>query len=164
MQHGMFYTADVHIYRQIFVCFFLGNQLFVIVGIHITQEIPGRTCPLRHGIGLSLCRAAAGRALAVYPVGDGCQRRFSSTRRLVGFHFRQLQRKLFFRNRNISALRAVYNGNRLAPVTLTGEYPVTQFVIDRLASNPHLLDDVRSFFFQDFGLHTVPVTGIDQHA
>ena len=31
MQYRMLYAADVHIYRQIFVCFFLGYQLFIVV-------------------------------------------------------------------------------------------------------------------------------------
>ena len=32
------------------------------------------------------------------------------------------------------------------PVTLTGEYPVTELVVDSLFTDTHLLDDVRSFF------------------
>ena len=55
----------------------------------------------------------------------------------------------------------MYDRDRLAPVTLTGEYPVTQFVVDGFVSDAHLLNDMRSFFFQDCRLHTIPVTGID---
>ena len=73
MQYRMFHTTDVHIYRQIFVSFFFGNQFFIIFVIYITQEVPGRTCPLRHSVGLAFCRSATGRALAVNPFVDSSQ-------------------------------------------------------------------------------------------
>ena len=41
----------------------------------------------------------------------------------------KFQRKFFFRNRNISTFFTFYNRNRLAPVTLSGKYPVTQFEV-----------------------------------
>ena len=55
----------------------------------------------------------------------------------------------------------MYNRDRLAPVTLTGEYPVSQFVVDSLTSDTQLLDDMRCFFLQYGRLHAVPLTGID---
>ena len=36
MQYRMLYAADIHINRQIFVCFLFGNQFFVVVAVHVT--------------------------------------------------------------------------------------------------------------------------------
>ena len=41
VKHRMLHAADVHIYRQIFVRLLLAYQLFIVVIIHIPQEIPG---------------------------------------------------------------------------------------------------------------------------
>ena len=41
MQHRMLHTADIHIYRQHLVRLLAGYQFFVIVVVHIAQEIPG---------------------------------------------------------------------------------------------------------------------------
>ena len=161
MQYRMFHTTDVHIYRQIFVSFFFGYQLFVIFIIYITQEIPGRTCPLWHSVGLAFCRSSAGRALAVNPFVNSSQWRFTGSCRFVGFYIRQTKRKFFFRYRNVSTFRAVNDRDRFAPVTLTGEYPVTQFEVYGFTSDTHLFDHHRSFFLQYRRFHTVPVTGVD---
>ena len=89
MQYRMFYTADIHIYRQIFVCFFSGYKFFVVMRIHVTKEVPGRTCPLRHRVCLTFCRSAALRTGRIYPGINGCQWGFACTCRLIGFNFRQ---------------------------------------------------------------------------
>ena len=130
----MLYAADVHINRQIFVCLFLWKPVLCHCElIHITQEVPGRTGPLRHGIGLSLGRAAA--------VPDTCSLPTQSIAASgdspvpvgsIALYLRQTQRKLLLRNRYVAAVRAVDDRDRLAPVTLTGEYPVTQLVVDSL--------------------------------
>src|SRR5699024_1961677 len=118
--------------------FFSGNQFLVIFVIHIAEEVPGRSCPLRHGIGLSLGWGTAAWAGSIYPLVNSRQRRFSCTGRLIGFYFWKGQRKLVFRNRHVSAFWTVDDRNRLAPVTLTGEYPVTELVIYGLSSDSHL--------------------------
>ena len=161
MEHRVFHTADIHINRQIFVCFFLAYQLFIILVIHITQEVPGRTGPLRHGVGLSLRRSAAARTGGVHPFRNVCQRRFSGSGRLIFLYFRKQQRQLFFRYRYSAAFRAVYDRDRLAPVTLTGEYPVTKLIVHFLLTDASLLDHGRRFFFQHSGFHAVPLAGID---
>ena len=89
MEHCMLYAANIHINRQILVCFLSGYQLLIVVAVYIPQEIPGGTCPLRHGVGLTLCRTAALRTGAVYPLIDSCQRRFSGTGRLVTLYLRK---------------------------------------------------------------------------
>ena len=70
MQYCMLHTADIHIYRQIFVCFLSRNQFFIIVIVYIAKEVPGRSCPLRHGVCLSPGRFPTYRALAVHPLVD----------------------------------------------------------------------------------------------
>ena len=56
------------------------------------------------------------------------------------------------------------DGDRLAPISLAGEYPVTQLVVDSLLTDALLLDHHGSFLLQDCGLHPVPVSGIDHGA
>ena len=89
MQYCMFNTADVHINRQIFVCFLTGYQFFIVLVIYIAQEVPGRSSPLRHGVCLTFCRSAAARAGGVDPLVDGCQRGFAGTSRLIAFYLRK---------------------------------------------------------------------------
>ena len=57
------------------------------------------------------------------------QRRLAVVGRLVAGYVRQLKRQLILRQSHIAALVALDDRNRLAPVTLTGEYPVTQLVL-----------------------------------
>ena len=129
MQRGVLHAAVVPVNRRpVFQCFRRGKRL-VVVRVHIAQEVPGRTGPLRHGIGLALCRTAAARTGGVYPVGHVRQRRLAVVGRLVAGYVRQLKRQLILRQSHIAALVALDDRNRLAPVTLTGEYPVTQLVL-----------------------------------
>ena len=160
----MFNTTDIHIYRKIFVCFFSGNKSFIILIIDISEEVPGRTCPLRHRICLTLCRCAAARACRVYPPVNVRKRRLSGASRLIALYLRQGKRKLILRNRYISALRTVDDRDRLSPITLTGEYPVTEFIIHRLFTDTHFFDDDRGFLLKDCGFHSIPLSGIDHGA
>ena len=54
--------------------------------------------------------------------------------------------------------------NRLSPVSLSGEDPVTQLVVDSRFADSHLLDNVRSFFLHLRAVSSIPVAGIDQDA
>ena len=69
MEDSMLYAANVHIDRQILVCLLSGNQLFVILGVHIAQEIPGRPGPLGHGVGFPLGRASTAGTGGIDPFG-----------------------------------------------------------------------------------------------
>ena len=55
----------------------------------------------------------------------------------------------------------MYDRDRLTPVTLAGEYPVSQFVVDSLTSDTQLLDDMRCFLLQYGRFHSIPLTGVD---
>ena len=109
--------------------------------IGIAQEVPGRTCPLGHGIRLTLCRASTAGTGCIYPVCHGCQRRLTVVRRLIGLHLRQLQRKLALVKRHIAALLTLYNRNWLSPVTLSGEYPVAELEVGLAVADALLLEE-----------------------
>ena len=141
VERGVLHAAVVPVYRTPVFLSVLADKLVVIVWVHIAQEVPARPCPLRHGVGLALCRASAAGAGGVDPVGHLAQRGLAVVGRLVGFHLRQHQRQLALGQRHPAALRAVDKGDRLAPVALTGEYPVAQLVVDLLFA-PAVLDRV----------------------
>ena len=48
-----------------------------------------------------------------------------------------------------------------SPVPLTGEYPVTELIIDHLVAKALLLYHVGRFLLKHGGFHAVPVAGID---
>ena len=140
---------------------FLWIRVLPCFAVHIAQEIPGGTSPLRHGVCLAFCICATDRAFAVHPFIDGGKRRLSCSCWLIRIYLRQAKREIFFRNRHIAALRTVNDRNRFSPVTLSGEYPVAQLVIHGSFAETALFDDMRCLFFQDCGLHAVPFAGID---
>ena len=130
MQRGVLHAAVVPVDRRPVFERFLGGQRLVVVRVHIAQEVPGGACPLRHGVGLALCRAAAVRTGGVHPVGHVRQRGLAVVGRLVGcLRSAGVSGSSILRQRNIAALLAVYNRDRLAPVALAGEYPVAQLVV-----------------------------------
>jgi len=126
----MLHTAVVPVDRgPVFQRLPAGERL-VIMRVHIPQEIPGRTRPLRHGIRFTFGRAAALRAGGVHPVGHFGQRRLAGLGRLVRIDLRQRQRQLVLRQRHPAAFLAVHQRDRLAPVALAGEDPVAELVVD----------------------------------
>ena len=92
--------------------------------VTVAKEVPGGTRPLRHGIGLSLCRTAALRASAIDKGIHFRKRRLSVLAGLKVIHIGQAQRELLVRNRYHAAVRAVNQRNRLAPVALAVKRPV----------------------------------------
>ena len=141
VQCGMLHTAVVPVYRHpVIQCLFAGQCLFII-RICIAQEIPGRPCPLGHGIGLPLCRPAAAGTGCIDPISHQRQRRLSGICGHITLHFRQFQRQFTLIKRHIAALLTVYDRDWLAPVTLSGEYPVTQFKV--------CLGTAHTLFFQN---------------
>ena len=129
MQGGVLHTAVVPVHRRPVIQGFRRCQSVRIVGIHIAQEVPAGAGPLRHGIRLSLSRTATAGAGGVHPVGHFGQGAFAGVRRLIAVYHRQAQRQLALRQRHIAALVALDDGDRLAPVTLAAEHPVTQLEV-----------------------------------
>ena len=139
------------------------------MGITVTEEVPRRTCPLRHSVGFPSCCRTALRALAVDERFDLCQRAFAV---LAGFEIlyrRQTQRQLVIGYRHHAALRAVHDGDRFAPVTLTVERPVLHLVLYALFAAALFcqhFQHLRNGIFlvgdavEDTGVHHFTVTGI----
>ena len=126
----MLHTAVVPIDRHPIIQRFLGGKSLIVMRIAIAQEVPRRTGPLRHGVGLASSLAAAFRTGAFDPIGERRKRTFTVRAGLIRFDLGQLERQLFFGNRNPAALIAFDKRNRLAPVSLTGEYPVAKLEVD----------------------------------
>ena len=129
MERGVFHAAVVPIHGRPVLQRFLRSQRLIVVGIHIPQEIPAGSRPLRHGIGFTPGFSAAAGAGGIDPVGHFGKGTFTVVSGFVTLHIRQHQRKLVFGHALPAALVAPDHGDRLTPVALTGEYPVTQFEI-----------------------------------
>ena len=129
MQRGVLHAAVVPVHGRPVFQRLLGGQGLIIVGVHIPQEVPAGAGPLGHGIRFTLGRAAALGAGGVHPVGHLGQGRFAVVGEFVAFHLRQQQRQLLFRQGHPAALLALHQGDRLAPVALTAEHPVTELKV-----------------------------------
>ena len=57
----------------------------------------------------------------------------------------------------------MYNRNRLAPVSLTGEHPVTQFEIDLCMTFSHFFEFFNNFLFSVINRKSVKIIGIDKN-
>ena len=136
----------------------------VVVRIHIAQIVPRGTGPLGHGVRFTLGWAAAAGAGRVDPVRDGGKRRLTVVRRLVALDIRQLQRQVLLIERDGAALRAVDDGDRLAPVTLAGEDPVAELEVDLRLADVLLRQVFRDGLLGVGDAHAVKEAGIDHHA
>ena len=164
VERGVLHAAVVPVDGTPVVQRLFGSERFVIVRIHVAQEIPARAGPLRHGVGLALGRAAALRAGGVDPVGHLGDGALAVVGRLVALDLRQNERQLLLGNGHPAARRAVDQRNGLAPIALAGEHPVTQLVVDLLMA-PALLDGIplhRGDSLLDG--HAVEEAGVDHDA
>ena len=132
--------------------------------IHVAQEVPRGTCPLGHGVCLPLGRAATAGAGGIDPIGDSRQGRTTVVRGLVALYLRQEQRKLRFVQSHSAALFAMHDGNGLAPVTLTGEYPVTELEVDLGFANALLSKEFNDSLLSILHAQIVQEAGIDHNA
>ena len=161
VERGVLHAAVVPVDRAPVVQRLLGGECFVIVRVHVAQEIPARAGPLRHGIGLALGGAAALRAGGVDPVGHLAQRALAVVGGLIAVHLREHERELILRDRHPAALRAVDERDRLAPVTLAAEDPVTQLVVDLFLADALLHDVLLHGGDGFFDGHAVEEAGVD---
>ena len=93
-----------------------------------------------------------------------CKRRFAVVCRLVRFYVRQAQREIFLWDRHISAFFAVDERDRLAPVSLAGEYPVAQLIIYFRAGDALFFQIGNNFLFGFLHSQAVEDPGIDHDA
>src|SRR5215831_11206438 len=128
MAYGMLRSADVEIHLSPIVTRLAIAKLFIIIGVHITEEIPTRTCVTRHCVCLKMLCCPFGY------VGKGS---LSFRSGFITIHMRQLERKFFF---------AQWTGNPifpndrewLAPIALAREGSITHFIIYLSLTDAHL--------------------------
>ena len=139
VKRRVFHAAVIEIDRHpVFQLLRIGERR-VIVRIAIAQKVPARTRPVGHGVGFALGFAAARRTIDFHPLAHVRKRRLALVIRFMRFHVGKHQRQLIIRNRNVTAFLAVDNRNRLAPISLTREYPVAKFVCRRTFADSLLL-------------------------
>ena len=129
MQRGVLHAAVVPVHGRPVFQGLLGGQGLVVVGVHIPQEVPAGASPLGHGVGFPLGGAAALGAGGVHPVGHLGQGRLAVVGELVALHLRQQQGQLLLRQGHPAALLALHQRDRLAPVALAAEHPVTELEV-----------------------------------
>ena len=117
------------------------GQSLLVVRICVTEKIPGRPRPLRHGVRLPPGRAAAAGAGGIHPVLHGRQRRFPVVGRFIALHLRKHQGQFAVVHRHKSALLTLYNGNWLPPVALPGKYPVPELIVGLAVTDSLLLQE-----------------------
>ena len=141
----------------------------IVVCIAETEEVPGGTSPLWHGIGLTLRCTATLRACAVHEAVDLRQRGLSIGTRLEVLDIRKGQRKLLLRYDHGTTLRAVNERNRLTPVTLTVERPVLHLILYALVTDATLSEDLKHLMdgillvgeaIEEAGVHHLAVAGV----
>ncbi len=149
VQHGVLDATDIQV-DTAGVAFVLGAHPVLLdlgidegigVGrIEVAQLVPARPRPLGHDVDFA---TVGGRAVAevefdVEPLGGACQRRHRIGDVVVGVHggrtevfeFGQRDRELVVGDGMRATLGVVDDRERLAPVALAGEQPVTQAVGD----------------------------------
>ena len=161
MKHGMLGAAYVEVDRH--PVFLLGriDECLCVLRIDVPQVVPAGTAPLRHGVGLALCGAAALGTSAVDPAVDVCQRALSRAGRLIACDFRQGEGKLVLRNKDCSAVRAVDEGDGLSPVSLAAEDPVAQLEVHHLVSDLALLEELDHACYGISLVESVQETAVD---
>ncbi|OPZ32611.1 MAG: hypothetical protein BWY98_01311 [Tenericutes bacterium ADurb.BinA155] len=133
MKDRVLLSADIEIDREPVLEEFRIGQLLVVIRIDVTEIIPGRPGPLRHRVGF----AGAFHAIHhdVQPrFGRVFERRFAAFARRVLIHFRKDQRQFLFRDPHRLPILQMDDRDRLAPITLTREDPVAEFVINHAFS------------------------------
>ena len=117
MQDRVLHAANVHVDREPFLALFR-NQRVRGMRRGIAEEVPGRTCPLRHGVGFAARRPSAFRTFHVHPFLDRRQRGFTSSSWQVALDVGQRDRQIAFVHRHKAACRAPHDRNRFSPITL----------------------------------------------
>ncbi len=126
MKNSVLDSSNVEVYRKPFHLLLKRTKLLVVMRINIPQIIPAASCPLRHCIGLAPCFHTGLRVHHIYPIRHIGQWRFTRTGRFDVIHIRKKQRKLILRNSFYGAVFQMKNRNRLSPVTLAAEQPVSK--------------------------------------
>ena len=158
----MFHSADVLVYVHPVIYFFFAKRRFCILRITVAQEIPGGIQERVHGIQFSSGRLAADRTCGVHKGLACCQRRFTLACEL--YISRQQDRQIFFLLRNPSTVVAVNHRDRSSPVSLSGDEPVSQLVVDGLLADFLFFQVVDDLFDGFLVVHAVEHFGVDHRS
>ncbi|SIM62414.1 Uncharacterised protein [Mycobacteroides abscessus subsp. abscessus] len=133
VQDRVLHTAHVLIHRRPVAQRLRVQGGGVQVGVGEAQEVPGGVHEGVHRVRVPPGGLAAGRAGDVDPVLGRGQRGLALGRQLLALQvLRQAHRQLILRDRDLTAVRAVDDGDRRAPEALAGQQPVPQ-PVDGLA-------------------------------
>ena len=154
--------------KPIFELILVGEAL-VVVRVDVAQEVPGRACPLGHGVRLALGGCAALRAGAVDKGIYLCKRALAALAGLEVLDLGELERKLVFGHCYHAAVRAVDNRNRLAPIALAVERPVLHLILNALFAYAALLEEHKHLLYgflfvvrsvEEIGVYHLTVAGV----
>ena len=137
---GMLDTASVDVYRHPVVVLSLIERPIVIIRAQVAQVIPGRAHESVHRVGFARGRAAAYRAFGVLPGRMEFQRTLAGRApfNVIG----QQHRQLVIGHGVPTVFFAIHHRDGRAPVTLTGDQPVAQAIVDGFLANAFFLDPV----------------------
>ena len=164
MQGGMFHTSVVPVHGEPVFHSFPGGDGVFVVGIHVADEVPGGARPLGHGVRLPLGGGAALGTGHVHPVGHLRQGAFPGLGGLIGIHVRQNQGQVLFLQRHRAAVGTVDDGDGLAPVTLTGEDPVSELEVDLFIAHALFREEGDDLLFGFGDRKPVEEVGVDHFA
>ena len=149
----MFRTTYIEVDTSPIFIYFLINQCFIVMRVHIAQIVSAGTCKARHGIQFKREYGDVIYLFILYhtfvysvpsPFGSVSQRWFSGFGRKEFGNFRQFKRQTTFVD-HIRHSILVVNRERFAPVALAGEDSVTKTII-------HLYASQIMFFYVILGL------------
>ena len=122
MSGGMLRASDIEVHIAPVLIRLLTDEGLVIMRVHIPEIVCTASCKARHGAFLY-------RPAVHIPVLCPAERRLTAFRRQILVHFRKLQRQAVHRHRGGDTVLEIYR-ERLSPVSLAGEYGVTEPVVD----------------------------------
>src|SRR5471032_432972 len=161
VKNGVFDTADVLIHRQPVVGRRFLDQAALVVRRGVTGVVPRGLDEGVHGVGFTLGRLAAFRAVALVELGHARQRRTCAVRHHV---FRQDHRQLVFRHRHVTAGLAVDDRDRAAPVALAADAPVAQAELGARGTEVFLDQCHFNGVEGTLEIQAVELAGVDQFA
>ena len=164
MQGGVLHAAVVPVHGAPILERLLAGDGVVVLRVAVAQEVPARTGPLGHSVGLALGGGTAAGAGRADPLGMARQRAFAVLARLKVLDLGQAQGQLALGQGHPTALVAIDHGDGLAPVALTAEHPVAQLEVDLLVALAVLLEPGVHLVLGILNGQAVQEAGVDQRA
>ena len=164
VQGGVLHAAVVPVHGAPILERLLAGDGVVVLRVAVAQEVPARTGPLGHGVGLALGGGTAAGAGRADPLGMARQRAFAVLARLKVLDLGQAQGQLALGQGHPAALVAIDHGDRLTPVALAAEHPVAQLEVDLLVALAVLLEPGVHLVLGILNGQAVQEVGVDERA